>query len=140
MMNVLVPRTKTEYRNALRRIKELMNASPGTAEGRELETWSVVVADYERRRFPVEPADPADVLRFYMEQNGLSQADLVPYIGGRAKVSEILGGKRSLSKRMILNLCRGLGIPCEALIGDGTETPHRTATSLSGTPIRAFLG
>jgi len=137
-MNVLVPRTKTEYRNALRRIKELMDASPGTAEGRELETWSVVVADYERRRFPVEPADPADVLRFYMEQNGLSQADLVPYIGGRAKVSEILSGKRSLSKRMILNLCRGLGIPCDALLGDITEATHRPMVSFGGTPARAF--
>ena len=124
-MNVLIPRNKTEYRSALRRIRELMDAAPGTKEGRELETWSVVVADYERRCFPMEPADPVDVLRFHMEQNGLSQADLAPYIGSRAKVSEILSGKRALSKRMILSLSRGLGIPCEALLDDGAEAPHR---------------
>ena len=57
-----------------------------------------------------------------MEQAGLSQADLVPYLGSRAKVSEVLSGKRELSLLMIRALNAHLGIPAETLIGASSNS------------------
>lgn len=51
-----------------------------------------------------------------MEQQELSQRDLIPFIGSRSKVSEVLSGKRSLSLQMIRNLHQGLGIPADVLL------------------------
>jgi len=57
-------------------------------------------------------------IRFRMEQQGLTQNDLIPYMGSKSKVSEVLSGKRSLSKEMIRKLHRGLSIPLESLMGE----------------------
>lgn len=52
-----------------------------------------------------------------MEQQRLSQKDLVPFIGSASKVSEVLSGRRPLSVRMMRALQRGLGIPAQVLLG-----------------------
>ena len=64
-----------------------------------------------------------------MEQDGLKQADLVPFIGSRGKVSEVLSGKRSLSLPMIQALHNGLGIPAKSLIQ--TQPPQENAEGVS---------
>ncbi|WP_238378924.1 helix-turn-helix domain-containing protein [Geobacter metallireducens] len=51
-----------------------------------------------------------------MESRGLTRRDLEPYIGSRARVSEVLNRKRSLTMEMIRNLHKGLGIPADVLI------------------------
>ena len=51
-----------------------------------------------------------------MESRGLSRRDLEPYIGTRARVSEILNRRRPLTLRMIQRLRAGLGIPAEILV------------------------
>jgi HTH-type transcriptional regulator/antitoxin HigA len=51
-----------------------------------------------------------------MESRGLSRRDLEPYIGSRARVSEVLNRKRPLSIEMVRRLHAGLGIPAEVLI------------------------
>ena len=52
----------------------------------------------------------------HMESRGLERRDLEPYIGTRARVSEILNRRRPLTLRMIQKLHDGLGIPAETLI------------------------
>jgi HTH-type transcriptional regulator/antitoxin HigA len=52
----------------------------------------------------VPKADPADVLRFLIEQNGLSQRDLVPELGAESTVSLVLTGKRKLTREHIERL------------------------------------
>jgi len=59
---------------------------------------------------------PVEAIRFRMEQAGLKPQDLVPYIGSRSKVSEVLNRKRALSLKMIRALNKGLGIPAEVLL------------------------
>ena len=54
-----------------------------------------------------------------MEQHGLTRKDLEPYLGSQARVSEVLSGKRALSKEMIRRLHTGLGIPAEVLVQEG---------------------
>ena len=72
--------------------------------------------DDDRFTKPTEFDDPVDAIKFYMDQHGLSQRDLIPMIGSRSKVSEILSGTRSLTMPMARALHRHLGIPAEDLL------------------------
>ena len=74
-----------DYENALKRIEQLMDAKLGTPEGDELEVLSTLVDLYEEEHFPVDLPSPVDAIRFRMEQEGLSNRDLEPYIGSRGK-------------------------------------------------------
>jgi HTH-type transcriptional regulator/antitoxin HigA len=94
-----------------------MDAKAGTSEGDELELLSLLVQAYEDKAFPIDKPDPIAAIRFRMEQQGLEASDLVPLIGSRSRVSEVLSGRRSLSLRMIRALTDGLGISADVLIG-----------------------
>lgn len=116
-MNPRVIRNEADYAEALRRIDELMEADAETSEGEELDLWATLVELYEESRHPLEPPSAIEAIRFRMEQLGLRQADVAPLLGGRSRVSEILGGKRTLTLNMIRALNEHLGIPLESLIG-----------------------
>jgi HTH-type transcriptional regulator / antitoxin HigA len=90
----------------------------GSDSERLLKTVAVLVRDYESTRYPMAPPDPVEAIRFRMEQQGLAPKDLVPYLGSRSRVSEVLSGKRPLTLAMIRSLHRGLGIPAVSLLGD----------------------
>ncbi|MFP4500728.1 MAG: type II toxin-antitoxin system HigA family antitoxin [Candidatus Hydrogenedentota bacterium] len=115
-MEAKLIRTEAEYEAALNRVAALMTAESGTSEAEELALWALLVEDYEKREHPIEPPDPIEAIRFRMEQQGLTNQDLVPFIGSRSKVSEVLNGKRPLSLNMIRRLHEGLGIPAEVLL------------------------
>ncbi|HXW53980.1 MAG TPA: transcriptional regulator [Myxococcota bacterium] len=110
-------RTKADYSNALRNINKLLGAKPKSPQADELEVLTVLVEDYERKHFPIDPPDPIEAIKFRMEQMDLSKKDLEACIGSRARVSEILNHKRRLTLTMIRSLHNRLGIPVEALIG-----------------------
>ena len=133
-------KTKSRYLAALKRIQALMDARPGTPAGDELELLGTLVDLYEKRSYPVEASDALGAIRFRMEQAGLRQQDLVPYLGSRSKVSEVLSGKRRLSLNMIRALHHGLGIPAEVLIQDesfkGAEDPPCKARKMRATGSR----
>jgi len=116
-MDIRPIRTETEYESALNRIDELMDARSGTSEGDELDVLATLVDVYENERFPIGLPNPIAAIEFRMEQQGYCRKDLEPFIGTRARVSEILNGKRSLSIRQIRQLHAGLNIPLESLIG-----------------------
>lgn len=115
-------RNDTDYQNALNQIESLMDAEAGTEEANSLEVLSTLVEEYERRHFPLEAPSPLAAIRFRMEQQGLGARDLIPYIGSRAKVSEVLSGKQPLTLSMIRALHAGLGIPADILLGQGGAT------------------
>ena len=111
-----VIKTDVEYEAALSRIEELLDADPGTPEGDELELLATLVELYEKAAHPIDLPDPVEAVKFRMEQAELKQKDLVPFIGSRSKVSEVLSGQRPLSLPMIRKLHQGLGIPAEVLL------------------------
>lgn len=114
-----------EYEATLARIDQLMDSAPGTPKGDELELLTTLVEVYEEKHFPIELPDPIEAIRFRMEQSSLKQQDLVPYIGSRSKVSEVLAGKRPLSLKMIRALHKGLGVPAEVLLREpGARIPE----------------
>lgn len=108
--------TRKEYKQALQTIESLWDAKPGTDEHDRLEVLSLLVEDYEKRTFPMEDPDPVAAIRFRLEQAGMEPKDLVPILGSRSRVSEILNRKRSLTVEMIRRLFDELHIPMEALI------------------------
>jgi len=127
-----VIKSEHDYELTLGRIEALMDSEPNTPEGDELELLTALVEIYEQERFPIGLPEPIEAIRFRMEQAGLQQQDLVPYVGSRSKVSEILSRKRPLSLRMIRALHRGLGIPAEVLLhepGEGSPLNCRTLTA-----------
>ncbi len=106
------------YESALTEISNLIdsNPEPGTLEADRLELLTLLVEDYEKKTFPERIPNPIEAIRFRMEQQGLTQRDLMAYIGSRSKVSEVLSGRRPLSLSMIRALHKGLGIPAKALL------------------------
>ena len=79
--------------------------------------------------------DPVEAIKFFMAERGLQQRDLIPMIGSRSKVSEVLSGSRSLTMPMARALHRHLGIPAEILL---QEPASRVATSESEIDWRRF--
>ena len=109
-------RTEADYETALARIDDLMDAKPGTPEGRELDVLVDLVELYESRHEPMGYPDPVAAIEFRMDQTGLSPRDLIPFIGSRAKVSEVLSGKCAISTLMAWALGEHLGIPADVLL------------------------
>ncbi|HEY0882414.1 MAG TPA: transcriptional regulator, partial [Archangium sp.] len=87
-----------------------------TPEHDALEVLALLVDDYERRTFPMEDPDPVEAIRFRLEQAGMGPRDLVPILGSRSRVSEVLNHKRGLTVAMVRRLYDQLQIPMEALI------------------------
>ncbi len=117
-MKIKPIRTTDEYQEALSRIDSLFDAQPGTDAGDELEVLITLVDAYESKMYVIEAPDPIEAIKFRMEQQGLSDADLTPMLGQRSRVSEVLNRKRRLSLSMIRKLHQGLNIPLESLISD----------------------
>ena len=117
-------RSEADYAAALARIDALMDAELGTAEGEELDVLADLVEHYEERNVPMGYPSPLAAIQFRMEQEGLTPRDLVPFMGSRAKVSEVLSGKRTLTMQMARALHANLGIPADVLLQQpGGELP-----------------
>ena len=110
-------RNASDHESGLNRIEALMSARHDTAEGDELEVLATLVDVYEKEHFQIDAPDPIEAIKFRMEQMGLDRKDLEPFLGSRARVSEVLNGRRGLSLAMIRSLHKNLEIPLEALIG-----------------------
>ena len=109
-------RTEKDYESALGRIEELMEAVPGTNEFDELDVLTDLVELYESKHYPIGYPSAIAAIEFRMEQAMLSPRDLIPFIGSRAKVSEVLSGKRSITMPMARALHEHLGIPAAVLL------------------------
>lgn len=118
MSKIKVIKTEKDYDQALKLVEDLMSRDPDpdSEEGEQLGLLSALIQDYEAKIFPETLPDPIDAIKFRMEQVGLTPGDLVPYIGSRSRVSEILSGKRQLTLKMVRALQAGLGIPAKVLI------------------------
>jgi HTH-type transcriptional regulator / antitoxin HigA len=113
-----------EYKERLSEAEKLIarDPEPGTPDAERLELLALLIDYYEKKVFPIEKPGPVEAIVFRMQQMGLTQEDMVQYIGCRSKVSEVLSGKRNLSINMIRALQKGLGIPAEILLQE-TRSP-----------------
>lgn len=109
-------RNDGDHTAAMAEIQRLWGAPVGSPEGHRLDVLATLVDAYEALRFPIGSPDPIAAIQFRMEQQGLTVADLVPMIGSKQRVGEVLARKRALTLAMIRRLHDGLGIPAEVLI------------------------
>jgi HTH-type transcriptional regulator/antitoxin HigA len=78
--------------------------NPAPEEEEAIELLTLLIERYEAERYPVPDADPVDVLRFLLDQNGLSQRDIAPELGSETTISLILARKRQLTRDHIARL------------------------------------
>ena len=116
MANIKPIRSERDYEAALARISELMDTEPENPEGNELDVLVDLVELYESKHVPMGYPNPIAAIEFRMEQAGLSPRDLASFIGSRAKVSEVLSGKRAITMSMARALHEHLGIPADVLL------------------------
>ena len=124
MNKIKAIRTDEDYQAALELLEVLIdqNPEPDTEAADQLEVLSVLIDKYEGELFPDNLSSAIEAIEFTMEQKGLKPVDLVPYLGSKSRVSEILSGKRSLTVDMIRSLEQGLGIPAKILLRKPDET------------------
>ena len=111
-------KNEKDYDKALLRVDELMELNPklGTKKSDELEVLAMLIEKYEGQEWAISEPDPIEAIKIRMEQMHLKQKDLIPYIGNKSKVSEVLNRKIGLSLSMITNIAVGLHLPLESLV------------------------
>jgi HTH-type transcriptional regulator / antitoxin HigA len=124
-------RTESDHERAVARIAELMGAAPASPEGDELDVLATLVDAHEVKHHAMDAPDPVTAIQFRMEQQGLKRKDLEPLIGSRARVSEVLTGKRKLTLDMVRRVKSGLGISADLLIGGTSNIARRVHSDRS---------
>ena len=137
-MQIRVIKNDTDYKEALDAIRDLMlkDPDPNTEDGEKLNLLTALVEDYESVKFPESLPDPIDAIMYRMEQENLRPKDLVPFIGARSKVSEILARKRPLTLAMIRSLEAGLGIPAKILLKEVDITREGNGVDWDKFPLK----
>jgi HTH-type transcriptional regulator / antitoxin HigA len=114
-------RTKRDYEAALREVERLWGAKAGTSDGDRLDVLATLIDAYETQHYPMDPPDPVEAIKFWMEQQGLTRRGLEQIIGTRTRIAEVLNRKRGLSIAMIRRLHERLGISADVLIRPSRE-------------------
>ena len=115
-MDIKPIKSEADYDAALQRVDELWGCKPDTTAGDEFDILVTLVEAYEAKNHPIGPPDPIEAVKFRMEQLGLKQTDLVPYFGGKSRVSEVLNRRKNLTLAMARRLHLELNIPASSLL------------------------
>jgi HTH-type transcriptional regulator/antitoxin HigA len=99
--------------NAL--VEKLMT-SERSADTARLQAQARLIAAYEETKWPRRGVSTADVVRYLMDQHGLSRSDMIPILGTASRVSEVLSGKKGLSMTMVQRLRARFGVPADVLL------------------------
>ena len=117
-MNLKPIKTAVDYKEALNRLEEIFDARLGSEDSDELDILGLMIDDYENKHYAIEAPDPVEAIKIRMEEMHLKQVDLIPEIGGKSRVSEILNKKRRLTIDMIRKLAVRLNLSVNLLIID----------------------
>jgi HTH-type transcriptional regulator / antitoxin HigA len=122
-------RSEADYDTALKEIERYFEnePKPGTPDADRFDLLALIIEDYERKRWPIEPPDTIDAIRYQMETGSHTQADLGRLLGSRRRASDILTRKRPLTMKMAWRLHREWGVPAEALIAPPRRRGGRSA-------------
>lgn len=100
-MNIVPIKSQRDYRRTLKEIEGLMAAKRNTREGDRLDILVTLVEAWERKHYPLDLPDPVEAIKYHMGQNGLQPRDLIPFIGSRNRVHEVLNRKRPLTLKSV---------------------------------------
>lgn len=123
MMNLDAIRTlqdEAEYEAALAAVRPYFENEPeaDTPEAAHFDALVLLIEDYEAKHYPIPRAAPVDVLKFVMEANHYTRADLIDVIGSKARAADLLNGRREINLDQIRKISRAWRIPVGALVGD----------------------
>jgi HTH-type transcriptional regulator/antitoxin HigA len=111
--------TEEEYKRMLARFEHLLDkddASISPEEGRLLKLLAMLLEEYEDRNISLPRFRPDKMLRHLLAEKELRRSDLGPVIGSKSRVSEIITGKRSISKSQAKKLAAFFHVPVELFI------------------------
>lgn len=117
-MDIQLIKTESDYQIALKRLEVLFDAPVGTPESDEADILGLLIDDYEKLHYPIEAPDPIEAIKIRMEEMNLKQVDLIPVLGGKNRVSEILNRRRRLTVGMIRRLADHLNLSASLLMKD----------------------
>jgi HTH-type transcriptional regulator/antitoxin HigA len=103
--------------------------SADPADVARLEAQARLITAYEERKWPRRQPKTADLIRYLMEQHGLTRADMVPILGTPSRVSEVLAGKKELSMAMVQRLRARFRVPADLLIPPPRKASARRAAA-----------
>ena len=150
MERIRAIRTKEDYDAAMDRIQKLLDQLSGE-DGQiededhparvELDVLSDLAEHFEAKTEEIGYPDPVAAIEFRMDQGGLTPRDLVPFIGSRPKVSEVLAGKRAITMPMARALHQHLGIPADVLLQQPGASMPAAEKDIEWTkfPLRAMV-
>jgi HTH-type transcriptional regulator/antitoxin HigA len=102
-----VIKTEEENERALAIVESLMAKGEGNMTPEEdalLELLTDLIHDFEEKAYPIQKSEPHKMVAFLLEQRGLTPKDLWPVVGSKSRVSEILAGKRGVTKEQAKKL------------------------------------
>ena len=112
-----VIRSEEEYERLASELLRLDEKDDPSAEEDELaELLTVLIEDYEKRRYPIRGATPRQVLQHLLEARDLTQKDLWGLFGSKGVTSEVLNGKRAISKAHAKKLAEFFRVSAELFI------------------------
>lgn len=118
MMDIRPIRTDADYDWAVQEIEQYFDNEPApmTPEAERFDVLTALINAYDSVHHPIAASDPIEVIRLYMEQNDLKQADLGRVIGSQSRASEVLNKQRALSVAMIMRIRAVWGLSADLLI------------------------
>jgi len=99
-----------------RALVERLMASDNLHDIARLQAQARLIAAHEEMKWPRHAPHTAAVIRYLMDQHGLSQGDMAPVLGTASRVSEVLRGKKGLSMKMVQRLRARFGVPADVLL------------------------
>jgi HTH-type transcriptional regulator/antitoxin HigA len=99
--------------------------SDDPADAARLAAQARLIAAYEEEKWPPRTPSVAEVIRYLMDQHGLTRSDLVPLLGTAGQVDEVLRGQRRLSLATVQRLRARFGVPADLLLPPATKPPSR---------------
>ena len=99
-----------------RTLVDRLMVSDKPADLARLAAQARLISAYEESKWPRRTPSPAEIIRYLMDQHGLTRADLIPILGTASRVSEVLQGKKGLSMTMVQRLRARFRVPAELLL------------------------
>jgi HTH-type transcriptional regulator/antitoxin HigA len=111
------------YTDALFQLTAL--ASPSSSEVEAIELLTLLVERYEEEHYSVPKTDPLSIVRFLIEQQHLTQRDLIPQFGSESAVSMFMTGQRNLTLEQVRKLSTRFKLPTDVFIPKKPLHPSR---------------
>ena len=123
-VNLILIDSDTELARARALVDRLM-ASDDPADIARLAAQARLIAAHEEGKWRRRPPRTAEIIRYLMDQHGLTRADMAQILGTASRVSEVLRGKKELSMTMVQRLRARFGVPADVLLPPPGKAPGK---------------